>query len=136
MLVTAGGISCTNPHAHTLAEGAQSASAGRRKSRALRDRTINLLEKMNEVIQLTRASSSICLWPYQGRLSAVSVGPQESQKVLHLCSHGLALPEQVSVVGLDAVEAQGHALATQPGLCVETVPSEASRAAQIDLTFK
>lgn len=136
LLVPVAGTGCRNPQAHALAEGVQSAGAGRRRSRALRDSTVSLVEKMNEMIRLTQTSSSICPWLHQDRLFAVSVWPQESRKVLHLCLQSLVLLERALVVGLDTGEAQGGALATQPGLCIQAVPPEAPRAAQTDLPFK
>lgn len=78
---TACGINCTNPHVHVLAVRVQSAGAGRRRSQALRDSTVNLEEEMSEMIELTQAFSSICPWPHQSRLSPVLVGSQEAQEV-------------------------------------------------------
>ena len=136
MVGTACGVSCTNPHVHALAEGVQSAGAGRTRSQALRDSTVNFVEKMSEMMELTQASNSICPQLHQSRLSPVLVGSKEAQAVLCLCSQSLALPEQALVAGLDAGEAQRGALAAQPGLCMQAAPSEAPRAAQTDLPFK
>lgn len=46
------------------------------------------------------------------------------------------LTEQVLVAGLGAGDMQGDALAAQPGLCAQAVPSEPPRAAKTDLPFK
>jgi len=69
---------------------------------ALRDSTVNVVEKMNEMIELIQASSSVCQSLHQGKLSAVSMGPQEAQAMPRFCSQSLALPKRVAVVGLDA----------------------------------
>ena len=64
------------------------------------------------------------------------MGSWEAQAVLDLCLQSLVLPDQVLVAGLDVGAAQGGALATQPGLCMQVVPSEAPGAAQTDLSFR
>lgn len=51
---------------------------------------------------------------------------------LCLCFQSLALPEQAFLAGLDEGEVQGGALT---GFCTQAVPSEAPRAAQVDLSF-
>lgn len=44
-------------------------------------------------------------------------------------------PEQAFVAGLDEGEVQGDALSAQTGFCMQAVPSEAPRAAQMDSSF-